>query len=121
MMRSRLPVTNLANFLETVSGQLPSCRPTGENRKTGTSKVNRDEGSNRLDYFRVADHPRRSMKFPNSDGLIKVDPHGGAFDGSNTPGITLTTDWAKRTDLRRLVSENTILGHLLRSEASSRY
>jgi hypothetical protein len=44
-------------------------------RKTGTSKVNRDEGSNRLDYFRVADHPRRSMKFPNSDGLIKVDPH----------------------------------------------
>jgi hypothetical protein len=55
------------------------------------------------------------MKFPNRDGLIKLgefDPHGGAFDGSNTPGITLIADWAKRTDFRRLISENTILGHL---------
>jgi hypothetical protein len=33
-------------------------------RKTGTSKVNRDEGSNRLDYFRVADHPRRIDEVP---------------------------------------------------------
>jgi hypothetical protein len=30
-------------------------------RKTGTSKVNWDEGSNRLDCFRVADHPGESL------------------------------------------------------------
>jgi hypothetical protein len=30
-------------------------------RKTGTSKVNWNEGSNRLDYFRVADHPEESL------------------------------------------------------------
>jgi hypothetical protein len=49
----------LGKFRLHTSGSFRFADQPERTRKTGTSKLNRDEGSDRLDYFRVAGHPRR--------------------------------------------------------------